>query len=160
MVIREATSPGDLDAVRQLFREYADWLGVDLSFQDFEGELAGLPGKYAPPDGGVWLAVAGEAAAGCLALRPLNAAQAELKRLYVRPAFRGSGLGRALVEHSLRAASAAGYREVCLDTLPTLRSAIALYRSLGFEEIDPYYHNPTPGVVYLGKTLAGPTTDR
>jgi ribosomal protein S18 acetylase RimI-like enzyme len=150
--LRDAVFPDDLGTVRGLFEEYAAWLGVDLCFQGFAAELAGLPGRYAPPAGGLWLADDGGAAAGCVALRPLAADRAEAKRLYVRPAYRGTGTGRALAEHAL--AAAAGYRRVCLDTLPRMTAAIALYRSLGFAETGPYYANPVPGALFMERELA------
>jgi len=152
------TPPGpahepDWAAVRQLFQEYADSLAIDLDFQHFAAELHGLPGDYAPPRGHIVLARVDGAAAGCCALRPLDqcdwANAAEMKRLYVRPAFRGFGLGRQLAEAILDAARRAGYRHVLLDTLDTMQSARALYADLGFEEIAPYYHNPIAGAHYL-----------
>jgi ribosomal protein S18 acetylase RimI-like enzyme len=145
--------PDELPAIRELFREYAAALGVDLCFQGFEQELAELPGRYACPAGGIWLAVCGPQPAGCVALRPLSPQVCEIKRLFVRPAFRGLGVGRELAEHVLSAAAAAGYQRACLDTLPTMASAIALYRSLGFTEVPPYCHNPLPGAWFLGRTL-------
>ncbi|TCO79233.1 acetyltransferase (GNAT) family protein [Plasticicumulans lactativorans] len=151
--IYEARFPDDLARVRALFEEYAAGLGIDLGFQGFAEELAGLPGRYARPTGGVWLAVAGDAVVGCIALRPLDAERAEVKRLYVRPALRGSGAGRALAERALAAAAGAGYRRVLLDTLPSMTGAIALYRSLGFAEVAAYYHNPVPDTLYLGREL-------
>ncbi|MBX7103686.1 MAG: GNAT family N-acetyltransferase [Gemmataceae bacterium] len=155
MTIREAHFPNDLVVVRELFEEYAAGLGIDLCFQGFREELAGLPGMYSRPAGGVWLAEVDGIAAGCIALRPRGEDRAELKRLYVRPAFRGTGIARALAERALTAAIAIGYRQACLDTLRTMTGAIALYRSLGFAEIEPYYHNPIPEVVYLGRELHG-----
>jgi len=154
MEIREASVPNDLPVVRELFEEYAAGLGIDLCFQGFAEELAGLPGRYTPPAGGVWLATEHGVVAGCIALRPLDGERAEVKRLYVRPAFRGMGVGRALAEHVLRAAAAAGYRRVCLDTLPSMGGAIALYRSLGFADVEAYCHNPVLGAMFLGRELA------
>lgn len=146
-------APGQLDAVRDIFREYASTLNVDLSFQDFEAELAELPGDYAPPRGHLLLAEVDGAMAGCCALRPLDTVDypnaAEMKRLYVRKAFRGFGLGRQLAEAILDAARQAGYACVLLDTLDGMESARALYGELGFEEIPPYYHNPVAGAHYL-----------
>ncbi len=143
----------DLPAVRAIFREYADGLGVDLAFQDFERELAELPGDYAPPRGTLLLALVDDAVAGCCALRPADAVDypnaAEMKRLYVRKAFRGFGLGRQLAEAALDAARLAGYTSVLLDTLSDMESARALYHELGFEAIPPYYHNPIAGAHYL-----------
>lgn len=148
-----ATSPEELDATRELFREYAQGLGVDLCFQGFDDELLSLPGDYAAPDGTLLLARVGGAVAGCCALRPLLACDypnaAEMKRLYVRKAFRGFGLGRRLAEAILDAARQGGYACVLLDTLDDMEAARALYEELGFEAIEPYYHNPIPGAHYL-----------
>ena len=143
----------ELDATREIFREYAHGLGVDLCFQGFEEELATLPGDYEPPRGALLLAKVDGAIAGCCALRPLDSSDypnaAEMKRLYVRKAFRGFGLGRQLVEAILDSARQAGYASVLLDTLDDMEAARALYEDLGFEPIDPYYHNPVPGAHYL-----------
>ena len=143
----------DIDALRALFREYAHNLGVDLCFQHFDQELAQLPGEYAPPRGALLLARVDGELAGCCALRPLDAADypnaAEMKRLYVRKAFRGFGLGRQLAEAMLDAARQAGYASVLLDTLDDMEAARALYEELGFEAIPPYYHNPIAGAHYL-----------
>ena len=142
-----------METVREIFREYAATLGVDLAFQDFEAELASLPGDYAAPRGHLLLALVDGAVAGCCALRPLDAADypnaSEMKRLYVRKAFRGFGLGRELAEAMLDQARRAGYACVLLDTLDDMESARALYTDLGFEEIPPYYHNPIAGSHYL-----------
>lgn len=153
MDIREARFPADVAAARALFREYADGLGVDLCFQGFAEELAELPGRYAGPAGGVWLAETAGTAVGCVAVRPLGEGVCELKRLYVRPVARGGGVGRRLVEHVLAWATAAGYRRVVLDTLPAMAPAIALYRSVGFAEVPAYCHNPVPGALFLGRGL-------
>ena len=153
----------EIAAIAILFREYADWLGIDLSFQGFETELATLPGKYAPPTGELVIARAPDGGAlGCVAVRPLGtAAVCEMKRLYVRPVARGLGIGGALVATIMEAAQALGYAEMKLDTLPSMAEALALYKRFGFAEIEPYYHNPVPGTVYLGKALSarrtGPT---
>lgn len=148
-----AESPHDLEAARLLFTEYAASLGIDLDFQDFESELAALPGDYAQPRGTLLLAHVDGAVAGCCALRPLDNADypnaAEMKRLYVRKAFRGFGLGRELAEATLDAARQCGYDHVLLDTLDEMESARALYAELGFEEVPPYYHNPIAGAHYL-----------
>ena len=157
MIILPASTPQQLAQVRQLFVEYAQGLGVDLQFQGFEAELAGLPGKYAPPDGALLLAVDGEGAgepAGCVALRALGdpaEKMCEMKRLYVRPQFRGRRVGRLLADAILTEAARLGYRGMRLDTLRTLTEAMGLYRALGFVEIPAYYDNPIPGVVYWEK---------
>jgi ribosomal protein S18 acetylase RimI-like enzyme len=149
--------PEEIDAVRGLFREYAGGLGVDLCFQQFDDELATLPGDYAEPRGALFLATVEGRLAGCCALRPLDSADypnaAEMKRLYVRDGFRGLGLGRQLVEATLDAARQAGYACVLLDTLDDMEAARALYEELGFKEVPPYYHNPIPGAHYLKADL-------
>lgn len=143
----------DLEAARAIFREYASTLSVDLDFQDFQSELAQLPGDYAPPRGSLLLARVAGALAGCCALRPMDNSDypnaAEMKRLFVRKAFRGFGLGRQLTEAILDEARRAGYSSVLLDTLDEMEAARALYEDLGFEEIPPYYHNPHAGAHYL-----------
>lgn len=153
VTLRVPSSLADMDIVREIFREYASALGVDLCFQDFESELAQLPGDYAPPRGALLLAEVEGAIAGCCALRPLDTADypnaSEMKRLYVRRPFRGFGLGRELAEAMLDRARQAGYACVLLDTLDDMESARALYTDLGFEEIPPYYHNPIAGAHYL-----------
>jgi len=147
------SSVKDWMETRAIFQEYAASLDVDLCFQGFQDELAGLPGDYAEPRGTVLLAWVDGAVAGCCALRPLDASDytnaSEMKRLYVRQAFRGLGLGRQLTEAILDAARKAGYSCVLLDTLDEMESARALYEDLGFEEIPPYYHNPHAGARYL-----------
>jgi ribosomal protein S18 acetylase RimI-like enzyme len=139
--------------VRELFTEYAAGLGHDLCFQNFAQELATLPGAYAPPRGRLLLAEVDGAAAGCVALRPLGDDRCEMKRLYVRSAHRGVGLGRMLAEAILDEARRAGYRAIVLDTLPTMETAITLYRSLGFRPTAPYCHNPIEGAVFLERDL-------
>lgn len=158
-LIEEVTADSvDLvEATRAIFREYADSLGIDLSFQHFEEELQKLPGDYAPPRGTLLLARIDGVIAGCCALRPLETADdpnaAEMKRLYVRPSFRGCGLGRQLAQRALDAARQNGYSCVLLDTLSDMETARALYAELGFEEIAPYYHNPIAGSHYLKVSL-------
>jgi ribosomal protein S18 acetylase RimI-like enzyme len=146
-------SPADWLATRAIFQEYASSLKVDLCFQGFDDELSGLPGDYAEPRGSLLLAWMDGELAGCCALRPLDSSDypnaAEMKRLYVRQSFRGSGLGRQLTEGILDAARKLGYSCVLLDTLDDMESARALYEDLGFEEIPPYYHNPYAGAHYL-----------
>lgn len=151
------TQPHELEAVRAIFREYAQGLDVDLCFQGFDEELAGLPGDYAAPRGALLLARIDGEVAGCVALRPADTVDypnaAEMKRLYVRKAFRGFGLGRQLAERALDAARLAGYACVLLDTLDDMEAARALYEELGFQEIPPYYHNPIAGAHYLKADL-------
>ena len=142
-----------------MFEEYAAWLAVDLCFQGFAGELATLPGAYAPPRGMLMLAGPQDTALGCIALRPLGeagpapGATAEVKRLYVRPEARGTGLGKRLVQTVIDGARAIGYRELKLDTLSRMAEAHSLYATLGFRECAPYYHNPIPGAVYMALVL-------
>ena len=154
--ISHATSDGDIAAVAALFAAYAASLSVDLCFQGFDAELAGLPGDYAPPRGALLVARDGTGAAiGCAALRPLGAnGIAEMKRLYVAPAGRRLGLGKALLAAILAAARQAGYAEIRLDTLPEMTAAQALYRSAGFEDAAPYYATPIGGTLFMRRSLA------
>lgn len=135
--------------VRELFREYAKEIAVDLCFQGFERELADLPGCYAAPEGTILLACIDHTPVGCVALRPLDKGIGEIKRLYVKPQYRGRGVARELAEEVLRRAFQIGYRKVRLDTLASMKAARALYESLGFKEIPAYYDNPLPDVVYF-----------
>jgi ribosomal protein S18 acetylase RimI-like enzyme len=146
--IAPASGAADIATVRALFLEYADALGVSLCFQGFDEELATLPGAYAPPPGRLLLARRGAEVAGCVGLRPLDAARGEMKRLYLRPQFRGHGMGRRLAEAVIAEARAIGYASLVLDSLASMRAARALYDSLGFREIPAYYDNPLPGVLY------------
>ena len=144
---------GRLNEVKGLFREYAASLEVDLCFQRFGEELSSLPGRYAPPDGRLYLALIDGQSAGCIALRRLDEETCEMKRLYVRGDARGLGLGRLLAEQIISDARALGYRQIRLDTLPSMRSAQSLYQRLGFTDIPPYCENPVPGARYMGLTL-------
>jgi putative acetyltransferase len=139
----------NLEAVRTLFTEYAASLNIDLCFQAFDRELATLPGTYIPPAGGLWLAWHNGEVAGCAALRPLADDMAEMKRLYVRPRYRGRHLGRFLAETAITRARNAGYRGVRLDTLPSMGEAIILYHTLGFRATEAYCYNPVPGAMFL-----------
>lgn len=151
--ITEATTAHQLQLVREIMREYAASLKIDLCFQEFDNELARLPGKYAPPAGTLLLAYVLKEPAGCIALQPLPEVDypnaCEMKRLYVRPRARGVGLGRVLAERLVDTARVMGYETMLLDTLNEMEAARGLYGSLGFEEIPPYYYNPIPGAHYL-----------
>ncbi len=152
-----AFRPEDGPEVRLLLQEYARSLTVDLCNPDFEAELKALPGIYAPPRGQLFLAMAGDAYAGCCALRPLDTTDypnaGEMKRLFVRPEYRGNGVGRMLVEAVLNAAYLASYDCILLDTLDDMEAARSLYQEMGFEEVPPYYFNPFPGAHYLKADL-------
>lgn len=157
VAIVPAAGAADMERVRALFLEYQTWLDFDLCFQGFAEELATLPGRYAPPGGGLWFAKVGEEIAGVVGLRPLaEVSGCELKRLWVRPGYRGLGLGRRLTETALDAARAAGYHRLYLDTLPIMTDAHRLYARFGFREIAPYYDNPLEGVVYMELDLSSP----
>jgi len=152
--ILRAQSPEDIEHARELFREYAAWLEIDLCFQNFEKELAELPGEYAPPNGRLFLAGRDTGIAGCVALRKIGEGICEIKRLFVRPEFRGQGLGRQLAEAMIQEARQLGYARMRLDTLPPkMNDAIGLYQSLGFVEIEPYYNNPVPGAKFMELSL-------
>lgn len=155
--IELAQTASDTETARTLFREYQQSLGIDLCFQNFDLELAGLPGDYAEPLGGLLIAHVDAQAAGCCAFRPLRGSDypnaCEMKRLYVRRVFRGFGLGRQLVERTLMLARQAGYDHILLDTLDDMEAARALYMELGFAEVAPYYHNPLAGAHYLKADL-------
>ena len=151
------TTPEQFDSTRAIFREYALSLSVDLCFQNFDAELAGLPGEYVAPSGALLLALLDGEVAGCGALRPLPEADypnaCEMKRLYVRPAYRRYGLGRLLAQALLDHGLQSGYSHMLLDTLDDMEAARGLYASLGFEEVPPYYFNPIPGAHYLKASL-------
>ena len=146
----------DLELIRELFKEYASSLGFDLSFQDFKEELANLPGDYAPPDGCILLAKDKEQIAGCVALRKMGEDICEMKRLYVRPEFRGKGIGRKLSVAIIDKARDIGYKYMRLDTVPAMKQAIALYRSLGFKQIEPYRYNPIEGATFMELEIENP----
>lgn len=154
MLIRTAGFPEDVELVRMLFREYQSSIGVDLCFQNFESELAGLPGKYAPPEGRLYLAFESEQAAGCAGLRKIEESVCELKRLYVRPLYRGQGIGRLLTVQAVNDACKIGYTRMRLDTLPSMGRAQDLYRDLGFKPIPPYTENPVEGALFLELRLS------
>jgi len=147
---------GQLDEVRALFREYEAFLGIDLCFQNFEAELAELPGRYAPPDGALFLAWVGDRIEGCVALRDLGDGVCEMKRLYVRPACRGLGLGRQLAERLVEEASAIGYTKMKLDTFEFLDGAVQIYQEMGFRRTGSYYENPHQRVQYWELALSRP----
>jgi ribosomal protein S18 acetylase RimI-like enzyme len=149
-------TPSDLEDAIKLIRAYVDRLGLDLSFQDFDAEMAAMPGKYAPPAGELLLARSPEGLPiGCVGLRPLAASGCcEMKRLYVAGEARGAGLGEALMRAALTAAERIGYREMRLDTLPGMSQALALYRKHGFSPIAPYYDNPVRGAVFMSRKLS------
>jgi ribosomal protein S18 acetylase RimI-like enzyme len=149
MNIIQAHSEQFIPDVRNLFIEYAASLNIDLCFQNFDKELDRLPGDYAPPSGCLLLANEGDCVAGCVALRKITDEICEMKRLYIRPEFRGRSLGKTLTMSLIHEARARGYKTMRLDTLPVMKEAIALYRSLGFYEIQPYRFNPVEGALYM-----------
>lgn len=154
--IVQAQSPDDLKSIHTLFRAYAIALGLDISFQNFEDELATLPGKYAPPKGVLLLAKSDATgdAIGCVGLRPLDLeGTCEMKRLYVSPAGRGTGVGKSLAEAIIAESKRLGYERMVLDTLGSMTTPLKLYRGLGFHDIQPYYHNPLEDVVFLELSL-------
>jgi len=154
MIIIPAFSIEQIEMARRLFREYGEELDVDLCFQGFAEELRDLPGKYGPPDGALLLAMEQQHAIGCVALRRFSPTDAEMKRLFVRPAYRHLGLGRVLAQRIIERARDFGYRRMVLDTLDTMQGAKALYRSLGFVDIAAYYDNPLPSVLYFAMELS------
>jgi putative acetyltransferase len=147
--ISRVQSDPQLNHIRILFSEYASSLGFDLSFQDFRKELERLPGDYCPPDGCLLIASDHGSIAGCCALRRLSIDTCEMKRLYVRPESRGRGIGKALAERVIQEARRMGYHKMRLDTVPSMTRAVALYRKLGFKEIEPYRFNPVPGALFM-----------
>ncbi len=154
MNLKQVESDEDVQQSRALFEEYAAWLGLSLCFQNFDKELAELPGNYAPPNGRLFLAVENDQVAGCVALRKIGEGIGEMKRLYVRSEFRGKGLGRLLTETIIQTARESGYQRLRLDTLPgRMDQAIAMYRSLGFRDIEPYYNNPYGDAAFMELNL-------
>ena len=150
MDLIQAQTAEQIEEARRLFREYADWLQIDLCFQDFEKELAELPSDYLPPSARLLLAYHNSELAGCIALRRYDPRTCEMKRLFLREQFRGQGFGRQLIARIIREAKQIGYAAMRLDTLPPkMNDAIGLYRSYGFKEIAPYYQNPVPGAVFM-----------
>jgi GNAT superfamily N-acetyltransferase len=149
------TSGPDLEQVRTLLTEYATWVAVDLSFQGFSEELAGLPGEYVAPHGTLLLCVVKGLSAGCVAVRRWQADTCEMKRLYARPEFRGFGCGLFLAQRALDWAAETGYKRMVLDTLPSMTSAQRLYERLGFRDIAPYRFNPIPGARFMARQLPG-----
>lgn len=150
MKLIEAESAKEISQARELFEQYAEGLGISLCFQNFDKELAELPGNYAPPNGRLLLAMEGAKPAGCIALRKIADGVCEMKRLFVCPEFRGTGLGHSLTEAIISAAREIGYVRMRLDTLPgKMDRAIAMYRNLGFQEIEPYYSNPVEGALFM-----------
>jgi putative acetyltransferase len=150
LTFTQAHSPDQVAQARELFLQYAESLGFSLCFQGFDNELAGLPGEYAPPDGRLLLAECEGQLAGCVALHRLGSDVCEMKRLYLRPVFRGKGLGRALAERIIAEARQIGYQRMRLDTVePVMKDALAMYRKLGFKEISPYRTNPIAGAKYM-----------
>jgi putative acetyltransferase len=154
LTIAQAKTTEQIEAARRLFREYEAWLGLDLCFQGFEAELAGLPGKYAEPDGRLFLAHMDEREAGCIALRKLEQGVCEMKRLFVRGELRGHQIGVQLIDQLISEARAIGYASMRLDTHPPkMGKAVKLYESHGFVPIEPYYDNPHPDVLFMELTL-------
>jgi putative acetyltransferase len=153
MNLQLVTSEPLVSQAQEIFREYQVSLDIDLCFQDFEQELAALPGKYAPPQGRLYFAFVDEMLAGCIALRPFQEGLCEMKRLYVRPQFRGQNLGLLLATEIIAEAKRIGYHQMVLDTLDTMTAAQKIYRSVGFQEIEPYCFNPIDGALYMGLDL-------
>ena len=154
VTIEQAKTEADIEAARNIFREYESWLGLDLCFQGFEEELKNLPGKYSLPEGRLYLAEIDGAVAGCIALRPMGDGICEMKRLFVKEEFRGMQIGKLLIEKLFEDARRIGYKAMRLDTFPPkMGKAVRLYESYGFREIAPYYNNPNEGVLFMELAL-------
>jgi ribosomal protein S18 acetylase RimI-like enzyme len=153
LALASPVTPEELEQVRQLFREYQQSIGTDLCFQNFESELASLPGAYAPPRGRLYLGIDSGKAACCAGLRPCDDVAAEMKRLYVRPGYRGLGYGHTLAKALIADAKSLGYRKLVLDTLPSMKAAQAMYEALGFRDVEPYTFNPIVGTRFMGLDL-------
>lgn len=151
--VYEASSEHDLNTVKSLFAEYVSSLGYELNFDHFDRDIKELPGKYAPPDGRLLLAECDDDVAGCVAMRKIDNDVCEMKRLWVRPFFRGEDIGRALAEKLIDEARSIGYKKMLLDTISTMTEALTLYKSLGFKETEPYYDSPVEEAVYFEKDL-------
>ena len=154
----KVTGGEDLSHVRELFLAYAEWIGIDLSFQNFNNELENLPGDYAPPGGCLLLALYDDQPAGCVAVRKIDAEICEMKRLYVTPEFNGLGIGKRLATEIIAEAKRLGYAKMRLDTMPKMAPAQKLYRSLGFKEIEPYRYNPVEGTIFMELDLTTENT--
>ncbi len=150
----EAHTKDYISTVHELFLEYASVLRFNLCFQDFDKELADLPGDYTPPEGRLYLVYDNDQVAGCIALRKFSEAVCEMKRMYVRPVFRGKGIGKGLGLMIIEEAKKIGYKAMRLDTLPSMQGAISIYRSLGFKEIEPYRYNPVEGAIFMELDLS------
>jgi len=155
--INYAKSTKDFDKTKILFMEYAESLDFSLSFQNFEDEIECVPGKYQKPDGCIILAWEKLDCIGCVCMRPLNDTSCEIKRLYVKPTFRGRGLGQLMTRKIIRYSKERNYTKILLDTITSMKTAIKIYKSLGFVETEPYYNNPLPDVVFFELNLIGPT---
>lgn len=152
--LRQASTPDEVDTARGLFREYETWFGISLCFQNFDDEVAALPGKYAPPEGRLYIAFDDDEALGCIALRKIEDGVCEMKRLFLRESSRGKGVGKMLIEKVLEDAAEMGYRLMRLDTYPPkMGKAVDLYKAYGFYEIPSYYNNPHDDVLYMEKKL-------
>ncbi|MBL3558144.1 MULTISPECIES: GNAT family N-acetyltransferase [Marinobacter] len=160
MVIRDVCFPSDSRELRRLIHEYADWLGIDLSYQDFEGEMANLEALFSLPSGQYTFAMVGSCVAGGVGFRRIDEHTAEVKRLYVRPDQQGKGIGRSLMENLFLKLKSLGYSRLVLDAVPPTRKAQALYERMGFTEIEPYFHNPVPETKFYAFDLRHQAVDQ